>query len=70
MLLIFQVQERPQLFIAPDDDMSSPSSVTTIRPTLPGELIAVQMRRTCPPLARAAKDLYIVNEVGIGHLLQ
>src|ERR1700722_2509336 len=31
-LIITQVQERPQVFAAPEDDMSAPASIAAIRP--------------------------------------
>jgi hypothetical protein len=60
---VFQVDKCPQLRIPPDDHIPAFAAVAAVRPAFAGEFIPVEMDRTGPPFAGAAKDLDVVNKI-------
>ena len=67
MLAVFQVQQRPHLGIAPQDHMTAPTAVTSIRTTLRRRTVAVHVRAARATLSGAAAQLHIVNEILARH---
>ena len=67
MSLILQMQERPQLAVSTDDDMTTAASIATIRTTFRRGLVSVHVRRTLPTLAGSTTDFDVVNKVLAGH---
>ncbi|MPN25560.1 hypothetical protein SDC9_172972 [bioreactor metagenome] len=64
---IFQVNERPVVFVATQNDMSTPAAITSVGSALGDELLAVKMRRACSALSRTAVYFYVINKIGTGH---
>jgi hypothetical protein len=55
------------LLIAPDDDVSAPTAISSIRTSFRDILGAVQMSRACPTFSGLAMDLNVINEIWRGH---
>src|SRR5215203_3634856 len=68
MLAVFEVKQCPQLFIAADDDMTSPAAITTIGSAFGCALVAVKMHGAGTACPASAHDLYIVNKITFAHL--
>ena len=64
MALILKVQECPEVMVATQDNASTLTSVATIGTAIRVVLHMAQVHRPSPTLARAAHNLYVVNEVG------
>ena len=64
MFLILEVKQCPEVAVSTKDDMSSSSTVTTVRAALRYILRAVEVHTTCATLTRAAVDFYIIDKRG------
>ena len=64
VLAVFEVEQCPQLRIAPQNDVSTSTSVTTIWSAFVYELFAVEMFAPRPAMARFGVELNVVDEVG------
>ena len=67
VLAVFQMDKSPELWIRPEDDMSSASSVTSVRSSLRYIFGSVQMCGTCTSVPGSTVYLYVVYEIRIGH---
>ena len=63
MLLVFQMQQRPQITIALKDDMSSTASITTVRTAFWHIFSAVKVHTPGTSFARTAIDLNVIDEI-------
>src|SRR5690606_13585834 len=52
MLSVFQVEERPELIVAAQDDTSASSAISTVRPAFGIELLAMKVNKARATLAR------------------
>src|ERR1035438_6797646 len=58
----FQVKQRPELLVPPENDMTSPAAIAAIG-TSPGITTRPEkMSRTLPPFTGGTEDLYIIDE--------
>ena len=64
---VFQMQQRPQLGITAQDDVTAASAVTAVRTALGDVLRPVKVHRSRAAVSRCAVYLYVVYEIGIGH---
>ena len=60
---VFQMQKRPVLGIAANDDVASTAAITAIRTTLGRHSIPHEVSRTRPASARTAADLNVINKI-------
>jgi hypothetical protein len=60
---VFQMQKRPVLGVATNDDVASTAAITAIWTTLSRHSIPHEMRRTRSASARTAADLHIINKI-------
>ena len=67
MLAVFQVNQRPELRIRPQDDVSAPAAVTAVRSAFRNIFRPVQMHRTRAAVAGCAIYLDVVYEIGFCH---
>jgi hypothetical protein len=61
------MDESPELFVTPQNDISSPASISPIGPAFSNLFIAVKVNRTCSALTGAATYFYIIYKVRISH---
>ena len=64
MLGIFEVEQRPTLAVASQNDMSATTSVSAIRASLCVIFYSKEVGRTCSALARTDKDFDVVYKIG------
>lgn len=57
VLSVFEVQECPELSIAPQDYAAAPASVATVRPALGIEFLAMKMKKTRAAFPEREKNL-------------
>jgi hypothetical protein len=67
MPLILQVQERPVVMITTQDNITAPSTVTTVRTGIVVVFYMLEVHAASAALSRAAQDFHIVYEVRISH---
>src|SRR6218665_1961626 len=63
-LATFQMQERPHLRIAPQDDVSAASAVASVGAAFLHKFFAVEMPKARPSLAGARMKFDVVNKIG------
>ena len=63
MFLVFEMQQRPQITIALQDNMSSTASITSIRTAFGHIFGAMKVHTTCTSLARTAINLNVIDEI-------
>ena len=68
VLAVFQMDKSPELWIRPEDDMSSSSTVTSVRSSLRYIFGSVQMCRTCTSVSGSTVYLHIVYEIAVWHM--
>jgi hypothetical protein len=68
MFAVFKVQQRPQLRVAAQYNMSATPTIATIGAALGYKLFAVKMRSSRPALTAAAKYLNVINKVLCSHV--
>ena len=68
MTLVAQMEKRPVVFVCTDINISSSSTITTIRTSLRDILLTTEVRRSSAALTGAAVDLDVVNEIRFSHL--
>ena len=64
MLLILQMQQRPEVTVSAQDNRPAFTAVTAVRSAFRQVLRAMKVHTSCATLSRAAIDLDIINEVG------
>ena len=60
---VFQVQKRPVLGVAANDNVASTAAITTIWTALGCHSIPHEMRRTRSTSAGTAADFYVINKI-------
>ena len=68
MFAVFKVDQGPELRVCPENDMSSSTSVTSVRASFRNVFFPAQMHRTCAPVSGSAEYLHIVYEIAVSHL--
>jgi hypothetical protein len=68
VLLILEVQQRPELLVSFQNNMAATAAITAIWSALGIFLIAVQMGRARPSVPGAATNFYVINKIGRSHL--
>jgi hypothetical protein len=63
VLLILEVQERPQVAVAVQNYRSSFASITSVRSAFGQILGTMKVHTACTALTRAAVDFYIVDKI-------
>ena len=66
-LAVFEMDERPELWIGAKDNMPSAASVSSVRTAFGDIFRAVEMGRTSPAVAAGAEYAHVVYEVGFCH---
>ena len=61
------MQEGPQILIATQDDVAPTTPVASIRPAFGYELLPAEMYGTGTAIARAHKDLHIIDKIRFIH---
>ncbi len=69
VFLVFEMQKCPVLGVAPQDDMSTPATITTVGPSFGNKLFAAQVCRACPTLSGAGTEFYVVYKVRRGQTI-
>src|SRR5690606_8456410 len=64
VLPVLQVQQRPQLLVAAQDDVSTATAISPIRATLGHKLFPAEVRRTRATCPGAGAELHIINKIG------
>ena len=67
VLAVLQVQQRPELRAAFENNVATAATIATIGATIRQALGPEEVVRTCPPLTRAAGDFNVIDEVIISH---
>lgn len=67
MLAVFQVDEGPELWISPENDMASAAAVTSVWAAFWDVFGPVKMHRTCTSVTGDAVDLDVVYEIAVRH---
>ena len=67
VLSVFQMQERPHLVVAFQNDVSAASSIATVRATLGDASRSVEMRTSRATLTGSTENLDVVDEVIVRH---
>ena len=60
---VFQVQQRPVIMIAAQDDVAAPAAVAAVRAAVGVVLDVLQVHRPSPALTRTTQYLYVVYEI-------
>ena len=69
MLLVFQVEQRPEVAVASEDNAAALAAIAAVRTALGQVFGAVEVHTACAALSRTAVNLYIVYEVRRRHVL-
>jgi hypothetical protein len=69
MSLILQVQQRPIVVIATQDNASAITTIAAIRSTIIIIFHMLQVHAASPTLTRAAQDLHVIYEIAFCHVL-
>ena len=69
VLAVLEVDEGPELRVCPEDDVSSPSAVASVRTSLRNILLTPHVGGTCATVTGTAIYLYIVYEIAVCHNL-
>jgi hypothetical protein len=64
MALVLQMQQRPVIVVAPQDDAPAATSIASVRASIGLVLHVAQVHRPLAALSRAAIYLYVVYKVG------
>jgi hypothetical protein len=57
------MQQGPEVFVSPEDDMSTPSAIAAVRARLRIVFGAHEVFAACATMAGATKDADLVNEI-------
>ena len=68
VLAVLEVDERPELGIGPQYDVSSPAAVASVGSALRDVFRTVQMHRACASVSGCAEYLDVVYEIAVGHI--
>jgi len=63
ILIIAQVKQCPQVLVAPEDDMGTPSAIAAVRPRLGIEFGPREVLAACPTMSAFAKHPYLVYKI-------
>jgi hypothetical protein len=63
MLSVFQMQQRPQLGVALDDDMTTPAAISTIWSTSGNKFLSSKVSTASTAFAGTATDFYVINKI-------
>ena len=63
----FQVDQRPELRIGAEDDVSAAAAVPTVRSAFRHVFRPVQVRRSGAPVPGRTEDFYVVDEIAVCH---
>ena len=66
--LVLQVEQRPVVMVAAQDDAATLAAVAAVRPAIRIVLHVAQVHGASAALARAAQNLHIVNEITLRHV--
>ena len=66
--LVFEVDERPILTVALQNDAAAPSAVAAIGAAEGDELLPTEMRRTGTAVPRTGENLHVVYKVRTSHI--
>ena len=67
--LVFEVDERPVLLVALQDDAPALAAVTAVGTAESHEFLAAKMRRAAAAVPRAGEYLYVIYEIGTCHVI-
>ena len=67
--LVFEVDERPVLLVALQDDAPALAAVTAVGTAESHEFFAAKMRRAAAAVPRAGEYLYVIYEIGTCHVI-
>ena len=67
--LVFEVDERPVLLVALQDDAPALAAVTAVGAAESHEFLAAKMRRAAAAVPRAGEYLYVIYEIGTCHVI-
>ena len=67
MTVVAQVQQRPIVAVSAQDDVSATAAVAAVRTTVGVVLHAAHVCAATSTLARAAIDLYVIDEICFSH---
>jgi hypothetical protein len=59
----FKMQQRPELAVSLQDNMSSPAAVAAVGPAVRVGTGTHKMSGTCPTVTGCTVNLYIINEI-------
>jgi hypothetical protein len=63
ILVITQVKQCPKVFVAPEDDMATSSTIAAVWPRLGIEFGPHEMLASCPTVSAFAKHPDLVNKI-------
>jgi hypothetical protein len=63
MLLKLEMQKRPELFVAAQNDMTTTASITSIGPALWNVFFATKVRRATSTVSGSTVNFYVINKV-------
>jgi hypothetical protein len=69
MFLELKMDQGPQVFVPFDYDMTSSTTITSIRAAFGHIFFATQVCRTLPPVSGSNVHLYIIDKISFGHML-
>ena len=64
VLGVFQMEQRPELGVAFEDDMASAASVAAVRAAFRVLFASEEVHGTCAAFARAAENLHVIDKIG------
>jgi hypothetical protein len=63
VLVVFQMEQGPHLFISTNNDMTTATTITAIWPSHWYVFLATEMRRSTSSIAGSTVNFYIINEI-------